>query len=280
MTLSSRPLAAVAAALTLTLGLTACGAEQEETLTIASDATPHAEILQFVQESGQLEDTTIEIEPITGQVDPNQLLEAGDVDANFFQHKPYLDDWQRQNQTTDLVTVAATHIEPMAVYSSKHASIEEIPDGATVAVPKDPTNYARALYVLQGAGLLTMAEPDASVANLSTVTAASIAENPKNLSFVELDRPQLPRTLDDPQVAASVINSNYAIEAGLVPSEDGLFVEAKEDNPYANFLVTTLDLVEDDGMLELKAALESQETADWIKQTYGESIVAVHGSAA
>ena len=132
--------------------------------------------------------------------------------------------------------------------------------------------------VLQGAGLLTMAEPDSSTANLSTITADSIADNPKNLTFVELDRPQLPRTLDDPQVSASVINSNYAIEAGLVPSEDGLFVEAKEDNPYANFVVTTQSRVDEAGMQELKAALESQETADWIKQTYGESIVAVHGA--
>lgn len=279
MSIRFRPLAATAAALTLSVvGLAGCGAQQE-TLTISSDATPHAEILTFIQDSGQLENTTIEIEPISGQVDPNQLLEAGDVDANFFQHKPYLDDWQRQNGTSDLVTVAATHIEPMALYSNKHASLEEIPDGATIAVPKDPTNYARALYVLQGAGLLTMAEPDSSAANLSTITAADIADNPKNLSFVELDRPQLPRTLDDPQVAASVINSNYAIEAGLVPSEDGLYVEEKEDNPYANFLVTKQDLLEDEGMQELKAALESQETADWIKQQYGESIVAVHDSA-
>lgn len=279
MSIRFRPLAATAAALTLSVvGLAGCGAQQE-TLTISSDATPHAEILTFIQDSGQLENTTIEIEPISGQVDPNQLLEAGDVDANFFQHKPYLDDWQRQNGTSDLVTVAATHIEPMALYSNKHASLEEIPDGATIAVPKDPTNYARALYVLQGAGLLRMAEPDSSAANLSTITAADIADNPKNLSFVELDRPQLPRTLDDPQVAASVINSNYAIEAGLVPSEDGLYVEEKEDNPYANFLVTKQDLLEDEGMQELKAALESQETADWIKQQYGESIVAVHDSA-
>lgn len=278
MSIRFRPLAVTAAALTLSVvGLAGCGAQQE-TLTISSDATPHAEILTFIQDSGQLENTTIEIEPISGQVDPNQLLEAGDVDANFFQHKPYLDDWQRQNGTSDLVTVAATHIEPMALYSNKHASLEEIPDGATIAVPKDPTNYARALYVLQGAGLLTMAEPDSSTANLSTITAADIADNPKNLSFVELDRPQLPRTLDDPQVAASVINSNYAIEAGLVPSEDGLYVEEKENNPYANFLVTRQDLLEDEGMQELKAALESQETADWIKQQYGESIVAVHDS--
>lgn len=273
----TRTLAALAA-LALGAGLAGCGAQQQDTLTIASDATPHAEILQYIQESGQLADVTIEIEPITGQVDPNQLLEAGDVDANFFQHKPYLDDWQRQNNTTDLVTLAATHIEPMAIYSNKHASLAEIPDGATIAVPKDPTNFARALYVLQGAGLLTMAEPDSSTANLSTITADSIADNPKNLTFVELDRPQLPRTLDDPQVAASVINSNYAIEAGLVPSEDGLFVEAKEDNPYANFVVTTQAEVEAEGMQELKAALESQQTADWIKQTYGESIVAVHGA--
>ena len=276
MTNRFRTFAAAAAALTLSVvGLAGCSAQQN-TLTISSDATPHAEILKYVEDSGQLKTTKIKVEPISGQVDPNQLLAAGDVDANFFQHKPYLDDWQRQHNTTDLVTVTATHIEPMAVYSRKHASIGEIPADSKIAVPKDPTNFARALYVLQGAGLLTMKEQDSTKANLSTITAADIAANPKNLSFVELDRPQLPRTLDDPQVAASVINSNYAIEAGLTPAKDGLYVEAKDGNPYANFLVTTQAKADDAGIKELKTALESQQTADWIKQQYGDSIIAVH----
>ncbi|SDB81177.1 D-methionine transport system substrate-binding protein [Raineyella antarctica] len=276
MNLRLRTFAAVVAALTLsTVGLAGCGSQQE-TLTISADATPHAEILKYVQDSGQLKNTKIEIKPISGQVDPNQLLEAGDVDANFFQHKPYLDDWQREHQTSDLVPVASTHIEPMALYSKKAKATADIPAGSTIAVPKDPTNYARALYVLQGAGLLTMKEQDSSKANLSTITAADIAANPKNLKFVELDRPQLPRTLDDPQVTASVINSNYAIEAGLTPTKDGLWMESAQNNPYANILVTTTKKQADPGIKELAAALESKQTADWITQKYGESIVAVH----
>ncbi|MPM30924.1 D-methionine-binding lipoprotein MetQ [bioreactor metagenome] len=145
-------------------------------------------------------------------------------------------------------------------------------------MPKDPTNYARALYVLQTAGLLTMKQP-AAQANLSTITEADIATNPKGLTFVELDRPQLPRTLDDPQVAASVINSNYAIEAGLNPAKDGLVIESTTDNPYANILVTTTAKQNDPGIKELAAALESRQTADWIKQKYGDAIVPVHESA-
>ena len=278
MTNRFRTFAAAAAALTLSVvGLAGCSAQQN-TLTISSDATPHAEILKYVEDSGQLKTTKIKVEPISGQVDPNQLLAAGDVDANFFQHKPYLDDWQRQHNTTDLVTVTATHIEPMAVYSRKHTALADIPAGSTIAVPKDPTNFSRALYVLQGAGLLTMKEQDSTKANLSTITAADIATNPKNLKFVELDRAQLPRSLDDPQVAASVINSNYAIEAGLTPAKDGLFMEPKDNNPYANYLVTTQAKAEDSGVKELASALESQQTADWIKKQYGDSIVAVHGS--
>lgn len=278
MKIRFRTLAATVAALTLsTVGLTGCGTGQE-TLRISASATPHAEILKYVEDSGQLKNTKIQIETISGEVDPNQLLESGDVDANFFQHKPYLDDWQRQHNTTNLVTVAGTHIEPMAVYSHKYKAIADIPAGSTIAVPKDPTNYARALYVLQGAGLLTMKVQDSSKANLSTITPADIAANPKNLQFVELDRPQLPRTLDDPKVAASVINSNYAIEAGLTPAKDGLYTESSTNNPYTNFLVTTQAKANDPGMKELATALESKQTADWITQKYGASIVAVHAT--
>ena len=274
----SRTLAATLAALTLsTIGLAGC-ATGPETLTVSASATPHAEILKYVEDSGQLKHTKIKVETISGEVDANQLLEAGDIDANYFQHKPYLDDWQRQHNTTNLLTVTATHIEPMAVYSRKHTALADIPAGSTIAVPKDPTNFSRALYVLQGAGLLTMKEQDSTKANLSTITAADIATNPKNLKFVELDRAQLPRSLDDPQVAASVINSNYAIEAGLTPAKDGLFMEPKDNNPYANYLVTTQAKAEDSGVKELASALESQQTADWIKKQYGDSIVAVHGS--
>ncbi|QGF22995.1 MetQ/NlpA family ABC transporter substrate-binding protein [Raineyella fluvialis] len=278
MTIRFRALAATIAALTLSaVGLSGC-TKGQETLTISASATPHAEILKYVQDSGQLKNTKVEVKTISGEIDPNQLLEAGDVTANFFQHKPYLDDWQRQHKTDNLVIVASTHIEPMAVYSRKYKAIADIPAGSTIAVPKDPTNYARALYELQGAGLLTMKQP-ADKANLSTITEADIAANQKQLKFVELDRPQLPRTLDDPQVAASVINSNYAIEAGLNPAKDGLAVESSTNNPYANILVTTAAKKDDAGIKELAAALESKQTADWIKQKYGDSIVPVHESA-
>ncbi len=216
-----RRTAAASAAVVLGLGLAACGSSggDENTLVISASSTPHVEILEQVVSTGALGDYSLDIREVTGEIDPNELLAAGDVDANFFQHEPYLVDWQKQNGVDNLVAVADVHLEPISLYSNKVTSLDEIADGDSIAVPRDTTNYARALYLLESAGLITMDVPFTE-ADLSVVTEANITENPKNLEFIQIERPQLARQLDDPQVTAAVINSNYALEAGLTPADD------------------------------------------------------------
>ncbi len=264
------------AALTLTLGLAACSSSggDENTLRISASSTPHVEILDHIVSTGALGDYKLDVLEITGEVDPNELLEAGDVDANFFQHEPYLIDWQKQNGVDDLVAVADVHLEPLSLYSNKIGSLDELKDGDTVAVPRDTTNYARALYLLESAGLIEMDVPFEE-ADLSVVTEANITANPKNLKFLAIERPQLARQLDDAQVTAAVINSNYALEAGLTPAEDGIVTEQVQGNPFSNLLVVRAENENDPAVVALADALESPETAAWIAETYSGSVLPV-----
>ncbi|MBM7460640.1 MetQ/NlpA family ABC transporter substrate-binding protein [Rhodococcus coprophilus] len=264
------------AALTLAVGLAACSSSggDENTLRISASSTPHVEILDHIVSTGALGDYQLDVLEITGEVDPNELLEAGDVDANFFQHEPYLIDWQKQNGVDDLVAVADVHLEPLSLYSNKIGSLDELKDGDTVAVPRDTTNYARALYLLESAGLIEMDVPFGQ-ADLSVVTEANITANPKNLKFMAIERPQLARQLDDAQITAAVINSNYALEAGLTPAEDGIVTEQVEGNPFSNLLVVRAENENDPAVVALAEALESPETAAWIDETYSGSVVPV-----
>lgn len=264
------------AALTLAVGLAACSSSggDENTLRISASSTPHVEILDHIVSTGALGDYQLDVLEITGEVDPNELLEAGDVDANFFQHEPYLIDWQKQNGVDDLVAVADVHLEPLSLYSNKIGSLDELKDGDTVAVPRDTTNYARALYLLESAGLIEMDVPFGQ-ADLSVVTEANITANPKNLKFMAIERPQLARQLDDAQITAAVINSNYALEAGLTPAEDGIVTEQVEGNPFSNLLVVRAENENDPAVVALAEALESPETAAWIEETYSGSVVPV-----
>ena len=263
-------------AFTLALGLAACSSSggDENTLRISASSTPHVEILDHLVSTGALGDYILDILDITGEVDPNELLEAGDVDANFFQHEPYLIDWQKQNGVDDLVAVADVHLEPLSLYSNKIGSLDELKDGDTIAVPRDTTNYARALYLLESAGLIEMDVPF-DQADLSVVTESNITANPKNLKFLAIERPQLARQLDDAQVTAAVINSNYALEAGLTPAEDGIVTEQVDGNPFSNLLVVRAENENDPAVVALADALESPETAAWIEETYSGSVVPV-----
>lgn len=265
------------AALALSVGLAACSSSEsdENTLRISASSTPHVEILEHVVSSGALGDYQLDILEITGEVDPNELLSAGDVDANFFQHDPYLLDWQQQNGVDDLVAVADVHLEPISLYSNKIESLDDLQDGDTIAVPRDTTNYARALYLLESAGLLEMDVPF-DEADLSVVTEANITGNPKNLNLVGIERAQLARQLDDAQITAAVINSNYALEAGLTPADDAIVTEEVEGNPFSNLLVVRAENQDDPVVTALADALESPETATWIEETYSGSVVPVH----
>ncbi|WP_277369730.1 MetQ/NlpA family ABC transporter substrate-binding protein [Rhodococcus rhodochrous] len=275
--MSLRRIVVASAALTLAAGLAACSSSEGDgtTLRISASSTPHVEILDQIVSTGALGDYELDIVEITGEVDPNELLEAGDVDANFFQHEPYLTDWQKQKGVDDLVAVADVHLEPIGLYSNKIASLDELKDGDTVAVPRDTTNYARALYLLESAGLLEMDVPFEE-ADLSVVTESNITANPKNLNLVGIERPQLARQLDDAQITAAVINSNYALEAGLNPAEDAIVTEEVEDNPFSNLLVVRTENENDPAVTALAEALESPETAAWIEETYSGAVLPVH----
>lgn len=273
-----RRTAVVSAAAVLSVGLAACSSGDDgETLVVSASSTPHVEILEHIAESGVLGDVKLDIKPVTGEIDPNELLVAGDVEANYFQHAPYLTDWQRQKGVDDLVSVADVHLEPMGLYSEKITAVDQLADGSTIALPKDTTNFARGLYLLESAGLIEMDVPFAD-ADLSVVTQANIEANPKNLKFVEIERSQIARNLGDPQITAAVINSNYAIEAGLVPADDALLSEKVEGNPFANLFVVRAADQNDAGVQALAEALESPETAAWIQENYSGSVVPVHAA--
>lgn len=249
-----------------------------EPLKISASSVPHVEILQEVQKLGLLGDGTLDIKEVTGDIDPNALLESGDVDANYFQHVPYEKDWSKQHNVSNLVNVASVHVEPLGLYSKKANTLEAIPNGSTIAVPNNVTNFARSLFLLQDAGLITLdVTPDSST-DYSQIGEKNITANPKSLTFTQVDAPQLPRTLDDGAVEAAVINGNYALEAGLKPATDSLKLETVKGNPYANVLTTVTEKQNDPRIQTLAKALQSQQVADWITATYQGSVVPVLGS--
>lgn len=216
-----------------TAALVAAGSALAEDIKVGVTPGEHAQIMEKVAEIAKTKGLNIEILEFSDYVVPNQALNDGDIQANSFQHQPYLDN-QIADRKFDLVSVAKTITTPMGVYSKKVKSLDELEDGASVAIPNDPTNGGRALLVLASKGLIKFKDD----ANLK-VTPADIIENPKNIEFSELDAAQLPRSLDD--VDAAVINTNYAMEAGLHPKTDAIAIEG-EKSPYANVIaVRTAD---------------------------------------
>lgn len=237
------------------------------TITVAATPAPHAEILEVAKEVLAEQGIDLEITEFNDYVLPNTATESGEVDANYFQHTPYLDDFNAENGT-HLVPVAAIHYEPFGIYAGKTASIDELADGATISVPNDTTNEARALLLLEAQGLITLKEG----AGL-TATKLDIVENPKNLDIQEIEAAQLPRTLTDVDLA--VINGNYAIEAGLKVS-DALAVEAQDSEAaktYANVLVVKEGNEENPNVQALVAALESDQVKEFIEENYEGSVV-------
>ncbi|WP_413735814.1 MetQ/NlpA family ABC transporter substrate-binding protein [Sodalis sp. RH21] len=254
------------AALAVSLAFPAQAAGQ---LRVAADPVPHAEILNFVKTFDP--GLKLEVIELTSGVNANELLAHGDVDANYFQHVPYLRD--QEKTLGQKFTVAATvHIEPLGIYSSKHKTLAEVPDNATVAVPNNVTNLSRALYLLQSKGLIKL---KAGFDNAAThqATPQDIAENPKHIKILEIESPQIPRSLDDVDLA--VINGNYALEAGLSPARDALGLESADHNPYANILVTTPKLADDPRIKQLARDLESPQVAKFIKDKYAGSVIPV-----
>ncbi|MCR5760999.1 MAG: MetQ/NlpA family ABC transporter substrate-binding protein [Sphaerochaetaceae bacterium] len=228
-------------------------------IVVGATPVPHAEMLNLVVDDLAEQGYTLEVREFTDYVTPNTALEDGEIDANFFQHIPYMNSFNVEHGY-HLVNAGGIHVEPLALYSSKYTELSQLPDGATIAIPNDPTNEGRALLLLQSAGLITLKDSS----NLES-TPMDIASNPKNLKFQEIEAASLPRVLAD--VDGAVINGNYAIPAGLNAAKDGLVVEGA-DSPYVN-IITVKDGNQDNAAIKaLVKALQSDEVKAWVAETY------------
>lgn len=271
---------AIVVALCAALTLTGCSGSSDsasedsgdsKTIKVAAVPTPHAEILNDVvkpllEEQGY----TLEVTEFTDYVQPNTATEDGEVDANYFQHGPYLENFNSE-RGTHLVSVASVHYEPLAIYPGKVTALDGLQEGATVAVPNDPTNEARALLLLQQEGLITLTE---GVGVNATIN--DIVDNPLNLQIEELEAAVVPTVLADVDVAC--INANYAIEAGLTVNDDALAVESAEGDAaqtYANLLVVKEGNENNEGIQALAAALNTDEVRDYINEKYQGSVLPV-----
>ena len=265
-----RKLAALALAGLLSAGLlSACGQNQESTTLKVGGTVPHVDILAVAKPILEEQGITLDIVEFTDYVTPNTSVEDGSLDANYFQHITYMNNFNVENNT-HLVSVAGIHYEPFALYAGKTASVAELTDGAQVGVPNDATNEARALLLLEQEGLITLKEGTGINA-----TKLDIVDNPKNLEIVEMEAAQLTTRLADLDLA--VINGNYAIADGL-NLDDALAVEAADGaaaEAYVNVLAVKEGRENDEAIQKLVAALQSQEVKDYIAETYGGSVVAL-----
>ena len=264
-----RKLTVLALALALLLSLAACGGGDGKTITVGATPAPHAEILEVAKEVLAEEGYTLEIKEYDDYIMPNTAVEEEELDANYFQHITYLNDFNESNGT-HLVSVGSIHYEPFGIYAGKTASLDALADGAQIAIPNDATNGGRALLLLAQEGLITL-EEGAGI----TATVDDIVENPHNFEIVELEARLLPTTLQDVDVA--VINGNYAIDAGLNIA-DALAIESAEGEAataYANVRVVKEGHENDEGIQALLAALESDEVKAFIDETYDGAVVPV-----
>lgn len=228
-------------------------------LTVAATPVPHAEILEFVKPALAKEGVELKVKVFTDYVQPNVQVAEKRLDANFFQHQPYLDEFNKA-KGTQLVSVAGVHLEPLGAYSSKYKKLDDLPSGANVVIPNDATNGGRALLLLDKAGLIKLKD-----AKNILSTTKDIVENPKKLKIRELEAATIPRVLT--QVDLALINTNYALEAKLDPSKDALYIEGN-DSPYVNILVARPDDKDTEDMKKLVAALHSPETKRFIQEKY------------
>ena len=290
-----KKLLALTLALVLCLGLAACGggtstdtdtnadtssdadtngdaAANGETITLTVGATPnpHAEILAQVKDDLAAEGIDLVVKEYSDYVVPNTAVEEGDLDANYFQHTPYMEKFNEENGT-HLVSVGKIHYEPMGIYPGLTKTLEELPDGATIAVPNDATNEARALQLLAAQGLIELKE-DAGL----NATPNDITSNPKNLQFKELEAAMLPQTASE--VDLSVINSNFAMEGGMNPATDALASEDADSEAaqtFANIIAVKEGHENDPAIQALVKALQSDKVKEYIEKTYSGAVVAV-----
>ncbi|BFO54891.1 MetQ/NlpA family ABC transporter substrate-binding protein [Acidovorax sacchari] len=251
----------------LALAALAVSAHAADTvLKVAASAVPHAEILNFVKPQLKAQGVDLQVREFSDYIQPNAAVEDRQLDANFFQHQPYLDSYNKDRKSSIVaVPDGKVHVEPFGAYSKKIKSVSELKDGATIAIPNDPSNAGRALILLQKQGLITLKDPK----NI-TATPIDIARNPKKLKFRELEAALLPRALQDVDLA--LINTNYAIEAKLNPTKDALFIEGS-DSPYANLIAARSDRANDPAIAKLVKALHTPEVKKFIQDKYQGAIV-------
>ena len=260
-------------ALSLAVGLTGCGAQKqgpvkEGSIVVGASPSPHAQILEAVSEQLAQKGYQLEIKEFTDYIMPNTALEDGELDANFFQHQPYLTDFNEKNGTK-LVSAAAIHFEPLGTYGGKTADLADLPEGAQIAVPNDTTNEARALWLLQAQGIIEVDEQ----AGLEA-TKQDITSNPKNVEIVEMEAAQLPRALAD--VDFAVINGNYAVAAEI--ADQVLVTEDKDSEAakqYANIVAVREGDENREDIKALVEALQSDEVKAYIEETFGSTVIPV-----
>lgn len=263
--------ASVCVAAGLAFGLAGCGDDNApksgdaKTLTVGASPVPHADILNLIAPQLQKEGITLKVIEFSDYIQPNLSLNDKELDANFFQHKPYLDSFSK-DRGLKLTSLVAVHIEPMGVYSHKVKNVADVAEGSEVAIPNDPTNGGRALKVLESVGLIKV-RPEAGI----LATKQDIVENPKKLEVIEIEAAQLPRSLDD--VALAVINSNFALGANLNPKKDAIAVESK-DSPYANVVAIRKGDGSRPEIQKLKAALTSPDVKKFIDEKFQGAILA------
>ena len=249
--------------LTSALALSAAAAMAED-IKVGVSPGEHAEIMEEVAKVAEPMGLNIEVVEFSDYVIPNTALADGDIQANSFQHRPYLEN-QIKDRGFELVEIGTTITTPMGIYSDKLESLDALPEGAKIGIPNDPTNGGRALLILQDLGLLTLAEGTGLVP-----TPLDVTENPKNLQFLELDAAQLPRSLADTD--ASIINTNYALAAGLNPNEDTVGME-EADSPYVNIIVVRQGDQDQDWAKKLVEAYHSAEVKAFIDEKYEGSVL-------
>lgn len=246
-------------------------AAEDKVITVAASPSPHAEILNdAVAPVLEAEGYTLEVTEFTDYVQPNLVVDNGEFDANYFQHQPYLTDFNAENKTS-LVSAAAVHYEPFGIYSKKHASLDEIAEGAVISVPNDTTNEARALQLLQANGIITLKE-DAGLA----ATKQDIVDNPYNVDIQEIEAAGLPATLDSADF--SVINGNYAIPAGLNVNKDALAYEentSEAAQTFANIVAVKEGNENSEKIQALVKALTSDEVKTYIEEKYEGAVVPI-----
>lgn len=246
----------------LTVSALFAGGAKETTssnkIVVGATPEPHAAMLNLVKEDLEKQGYDLEIVEFTDYVTPNEALESGEIDANFFQHLPYLETFNKEHNT-HLVTAGGIHVEPIALYSKSVTSLDELENGSTIAIPNDPTNEGRALLLLESANLIKLKEN----AGLEA-TPFDIAENPKKFKFQEIEAATLPRIIGD--VDAAIINGNYAIPAGLIATKDGLLIEGAQ-SPYVN-VIAIKEGNESAKIDALVEALKSEKVASWVKDKY------------